>query len=191
MALKFGKRDVNKMADVLDAEYETVEEAAQAALEAAMSIIEAKAKFTVVSQVSYTDNEWVKPSDPRAEKVALGWYSTEKQALDDALKMAYSTQTHEEHRSWVLPLHHGTPNDYYVARKKAKKAQEAGDTSYREKELQRRIKWIEEHPGEKLPEDWTVEVASEADTDECEVCKGMGRVPKAHLTRRADTVRYY
>lgn len=153
MSLKFGKRDVAKMANALDQDYESLEDAAAAALEAAMDIIAAKAKYTVVGQILWA-GETLDPSDPRAEKVALGWYGTEKQALDDALKLTYSTQTHEQARAWVLPVHHGTPNDWYKDRKVKSKADEAADKSDRERELQRRIEWCNDHPDEPMPEEW-------------------------------------
>ena len=180
MAIAPTKTMVKALAKVLDEEYDSAEEAAEAAMLAAFEMYEARAKFTVVGQV--------KQPDGKGDKVALGWYATENQATQDALKLTYSTQTHEEHRAWVLKVHHGTPNDYYIDRKKAKKADAAADASYRQREMQRRIQWFEDHPGEQPPLDWTIQVAFDNQTDECEACKGMGRIPKPELPRRIELV---
>lgn len=203
MALSFGKRDVAKMAAVLDpeyvgqvtevrslkrelkaaepdkqedlarrlAEYEElvaqVEEFAAAALDQAMQIIEDKAKFTVVGQV--------KKSDRKGDKIALGWYATEGQALTEAMSLTYSTQTHEEHLAWVLPVFHGTPNSYYQARKARRKAQTAADSSFREQELQRRIKWCADHPGQAPPKEWGA-IPADRELTECPMCSGVGQL---------------
>lgn len=180
MTLNFTKANVSVMAEVLDRDYETVEEAARAALDAAMEIAAKRAKYTVVGQIN-----------GNGDKVALGWYPTEKQAREDALRLAYSHITHEEARAWVLPIHHNTPHSWYKVRKEAAKADDLADASYRERELQRRIEWCRNHPDEPLPLDWTVEIASEADTSECEACGGVGRVPRDDIPRRESLDRTY
>ena len=149
--IHFTKKQVQVMADVLNDEYDDVTEAAEAALETALDLLSERAKFTVVGQLNRQDGALVPPGDERAEKVALGYYATERQATDDALKMSYSTQTHEEFRAWVLPIHWGTPNDFYIERKKAKKVAEAADGTVRERELQRRLTWVAENPDKPLP----------------------------------------
>lgn len=157
MSLSFTKKQVGRMADVLDQDYDTVEEAAQAALDCALELIAERGKFTVVGQLRLAGpGEHVEPSDPRAEKIALGYYATEKQATEDALKLAYSTQTGEEYRAWVLPVWHGTPASYYTDRKNTRKAKEMADRGYFEEELARRLEWVAEHPGEPTPEEWGV-----------------------------------
>lgn len=168
--LTFTKAHVKTMAGVLDLDHETVEDAALAALEAALDIIKARAKFTVVGQV--------KTKDASGDKVALGWYPTLTQATQDALKLTYSTQTHEEHLAWVLPIFNDTPNAYYVSRKKAKSADEIADKSFRERELARRVAWFEDNPGAQPPKEWGVSIPLESDLSECPLCDGMGKVVK-------------
>lgn len=121
MAVKAGKREVARMVAVLDAEHETVEDAARAALDEAFAIYESRAKFNVVGQLYFSmhDGGHLRHSDERAVKVSLGMFSTEGDARRAAESLTYSTQTHEQFRSWVLPVHHGTPADFYRDRKKA------------------------------------------------------------------------
>lgn len=179
MALSFGKRDVQKIADVLEEEYDDAIEAAEAVLNAAYELIKGKAKFTVVGQLRQIGSEKLGVRDERAVKVALGWYGTEKQATADALRLAYSQQTHEQHHAHVLPIFNGTPFAYYGSRKKGKEASAMLDASWRENELARRDKWLEEHSGEQPPEEWGVFAPFKHETDECSACKGMGRVRRA------------
>lgn len=119
--LSIGKRDVAKVAAVLDQQYETVEEAARAALEEAFAIYESKAKFTVVGQLRYSpEGGWLNHDDALACMVALGRYGTETQARNDAESFVVSKSTGEEFRAWVLPVYHGTPASYFTGRKDAK-----------------------------------------------------------------------
>lgn len=148
MAVTFTKANVSKMATILEGDYETVEEAARAALNGAMEIIESRAKFTVVGQVKRHDN--------KGDKVALGWYGTETQATSAAMGLAFSTKTNEEHFAWVLPVHHGTPDSYYKDRKANIGLSEM---AAREAESRKRQAWYEAHPGERLPADWGVNLS--------------------------------
>lgn len=168
MAVNFTKRNVAAMAEALDQEYETLDDAAAAALEAAVKIIESRAKFTVVGQVKHPEN--------KGDKIALGWYVTEKQALEDALKLTMSNQTHEEAYAWVLGIHHGTPFDWYKGRKRDRLSEELADLRWSERELQRRIEWFEQHPGAEAPKDWGV-VPYQSATQLCDRCYGTGRYP--------------
>lgn len=204
MALKFGVTDARKLAPQLDPEYDEwkaevkilkaalkkakgeeavevarkigdledlmvgAEDHALTALEGAMEIISAKAKFTVVGQVKSKDNS--------GDKVALGMYGTEKQATDDAYRLTYSTQTHEEGYAWVLPIFDGTPANWYSARKGERNALAASEGSFRERELARRVQWVEDHPDQPLPEDWGVFVPFTSETTDCPMCDGLGRV---------------
>lgn len=165
--------ELEKLEDMLD----DLEDMALAALEAAQEVIAERAKYTVVGQV--------KEPGGNGDKVALGWYPTEKQATSDALSLAYSTQTHEEARAWVLPVHHSTPHSWYKARKSAQVAE--GETlNHRQAELKMRQQWLEAHEDEPIPLDWSVEVVTEIDTDECPHCYGLGRIPGDHIKRREE-----
>lgn len=206
MALDFGKRDVGKLAGMLDPEYgsevkelrrlkkelkaseddeeraglerliaakletlDQIETFAAAALDEAMQIIESKAKYTVVGQIK------TKRGEEPGDKVALGWYATEKQALDDAVKLTYSTQTHEQALAWTLPVHHGTPHEWYGERKRALRAEAMGDSSPFEEELQRRIQWCADHPGEQPPKEWGI-IPLNPKLEDCPMCDGAGHI---------------
>lgn len=155
------------MAEVLDGDYETVEEAARAALSAALEIIYKRGRYTVVGQVVTKDNS--------GDKIALGLYATEKQALTDALSLSFSTQTNERHLAWVLPVWNGTPFSYYQERKRRLKQEELSNTSYLQRELARRVQWLEDHPDDPVPEEWGV-IPFASETTECSTCNGTGRV---------------
>lgn len=119
--LNIGKRDVTKIADVLDQDYDSAEEAARAAIQACFALYEAKAKFTVVGQLFYSpEGGWLNRADALASMVALGNYGTEKAAYNDALSFTISSATHEQFKAWVLPVYHGTPASYFGKRKDAK-----------------------------------------------------------------------
>lgn len=121
MSVSFGKREVQKVAKVLDGEYESAEEAAEAVLAEAFAMYESRAKFTVVGQLYYAPGEgYIGADDERAAKVSLGAYSTRGQAEKAGESLAYNTQTHESFRWWALPIHHGTPASFYAERKKVR-----------------------------------------------------------------------
>jgi hypothetical protein len=125
VSLTFGKRERDKVAAVLGEDYDSVTDASAAVLEAAAELLVARAKFTVVGQLMYSpDGGYVSPIDSKASKVCLGFYSTEGEAQKAAEALVYNTQTHEEFRTWVLPMYHGTPNDWYRERKEAHRAAE-------------------------------------------------------------------
>jgi hypothetical protein len=159
------------MAEVLDEDFETVDEAAAAVLDTAWEIVQQRAKFTVVGQAQGRGDE------PAGDKVALGWYATQRQATNDALKLAYSAQTNETHLAWVLPVFHGTPNDYYVSRKNARKDVAIADGSARERELQRRLQWCKDHPNDPPPERWGL-IPFDSEVTDCERCNGTGKRAK-------------
>ena len=164
MSLTIGKRDVTKIARVLEQPYETAEEAAQAVLEAAFELYEQKAKWTVVGQLYYSDHKWLDPEDAAASKVALGRYGTQTQAEAAAASLVFSHQTGEEFRAWALPVHHGTPASYFKERLEERKARELGEKSALEIELQRRSEFFARNPGVlTLPESWE-------DDEECDGC---------------------
>lgn len=122
MALSIGKRDVAKIAAVLDQDFDSVEEAARAVTEACFDLYESKAKFTVVGQLGYSpEGGWESREEAHACMVALGRYGTETQATNDAESFAISKATGEQFKAWILPVFHGTPASYFTRRKDAKK----------------------------------------------------------------------
>ena len=144
MTLKMGKRDITKMAELLEGDFSSAETAAEAALGLAWDMYEAKAKFTVVGQL-YSSK--VDSTDPEsAPKIALGRYGTEKQALEAARSLVFSTPTGETFRAWVLPVHHGSPHEYFQMRNKALKAK-AIEEGGKQADWDDRSKFFDTHPG--------------------------------------------
>jgi hypothetical protein len=184
--LTFTKAHIKRVSEVLDGEYETVEEAAKAVMAEAYEIVKERAKFTVVGQVVRIGGEKLDPASEDAAKFALGWYATQKQATDDAMRAVLSLQTNESAKVWVLPIFNGTPNAFYQGRKEERKALTQQEGAYREAELARRVKWFEDNPGARMPDDWTVEIAGESQTETCTTCHGIGRKPKDDMPTRGD-----
>ena len=124
--LTIGKRDVTKLATALEAgEFTGPEDMAKAALELAFEIYEAKSAWMIVGQLRYQPGQgFLRATDAHGEKVALGPYGTEKQAITAGESLAYSNQTGEEFRWWVLPIHRGTPAAWFKARKLARQEAE-------------------------------------------------------------------
>lgn len=120
MSLKYGKKEIGLMADVLDQEHDSVEAAALAALGAAEDILESRTQFAVVGQL--TDSKTRKaipPEDPEAIKLVLGLYSTEGDARTAAESLWHNTSTGDTFRCWVLNVHHLTAAGFH-AKQKAK-----------------------------------------------------------------------
>lgn len=140
------------MADVLDQDHEDMDAAAIAALDVALAIVESRAKFTAVGQLRFAEGH-LTPDEARSNMVALGWYATELQADTAARQLVYSTATHEEFRTWTLPIFNGTPAAYYTTRKQAREAVKNALKSGPEAELQRRIQWFKDNPDAEAP-DW-------------------------------------
>ncbi|TCC19930.1 hypothetical protein [Kribbella sindirgiensis] len=150
MAITFTKKQVERMVETLDQDHEDMTEAAKAALDTALEIVMERAKFTVVGQL-YHPTGHLSPNEARSNQVALGWYATEKQATDAALQLVYSTATHETFKSWTLPIFNGTPAAYYITRKKAREAAEIALKGGKNAELERRIQWFRDNPGQEPP----------------------------------------
>jgi len=147
VAITIGKRDVARLAAVLEQDFGTVEEAAKAAMVEAWAIYEEKAQWTVVGQLRYGEGGYIDHADAAASKVALGRYSTEKQALSVAESLVISTRTHEEFLAWVLPVWHGSPAAYFAERAEERKRQALRDKTGLEARLQRRRDFFKANPG--------------------------------------------
>lgn len=118
MALKYGKAEIKLIAVALEQEHDSAEAAALAALQVMEDIFEKRAKFVVVGQLAHTKGEGtIQPTDERAVKVSLGWYSTEGEAQTAAGSLWTSTASGDTYRCWVLPVHHGTPASLHSKRK--------------------------------------------------------------------------
>lgn len=135
MSLKYGKAQVTKMIEALEGDYETVEQAALAALAAAEEIFEDRARFVVVGQLRDKPGRAdMPPDDPEAIKVSLGWYSTEGDAIKASESLWHNSGTGDTFRTWVLPVFHGTPADLHAKQKeKYQKQEEARKAKTQEK----------------------------------------------------------
>lgn len=123
--LTIGKAEVAEMVATLQADHDSVEAAARAALSTAETLLERRTKYTIAGQLARAaGGRRLEPSDPAAVKIALGLYSTEGAAVKAAESLWSSTISGDEWRAWVLPVHHGTPADLHAARRE-KHAQEA------------------------------------------------------------------
>lgn len=119
MSLSWTKKHVKAVADVLDQDHDTLEDAARAALDAALSIIEERAKFAVVGQVRRTQEHGpIPPDHPEAVKVALGFFESDTKALDAGQKLAADNASGDELRWWVVPTYFGTPSGWHGERRK-------------------------------------------------------------------------
>lgn len=123
MSIKYGKTQVLKMVQAIDQDHATADDAALAALAVGEELLEERAKYIVVGQLVGTKERGKIPaSDPEAIKVALGYYSTEGDALGAAASLWQSTATGDIYNTWVLPMFYGTPAELH-AKQKAKYAE--------------------------------------------------------------------
>jgi hypothetical protein len=113
---------VKQLAAVLSAEYDSVEDAASAALEEAWAAYEARGNWIVAGQIRFTDGRYVNADDGRASKVAVGPFATRGQAVTAGESLALSKRTGEEFRWWVLELFHGSPATLHKLRQDDRKA---------------------------------------------------------------------
>ena len=172
MSLSIGKRDVARLAAVLDAEYDSLDEAASAVLTAAWELYEQKANWIVAAQVNWGPGGYLDKDDIVDNRVAVVPFGTETQARNAAMDLAFSKQTGEECKAWLVPYHHGTAAAFFKQRADARKKVEAkADTSQRAKReaaLERRTAFWAANPGAAaLPDDIDDEVG--------DYCYGCGR----------------
>lgn len=125
MGLKPNKGDAKAVLKVLQENIDIPESelddwmgVAELVVAAAFERYEKAGKYVVVGQLMRkNDSTLVDPHTGDATKISLGLYRTPKQADDAALALTGSHVTHETFRSWTLPVHHGTPHDWFRARK--------------------------------------------------------------------------
>lgn len=125
MSLKWGAREIAKVVAAIDQDHESVDHAARACLAAMEEVFASRAKYTVVAQLARTIEDGnIDPSDPKAIKVALGWFSTEGDARSAAESLSMAHSTNEEYRAWVLGVFHGTAAGLLAERKATLQAEQ-------------------------------------------------------------------
>lgn len=146
MALKWTPTHKKRVAEVLDAEHETIDEAVEAVLDLVSALVSERAAFVVVGQLaSNRERGSVPPSDPEAIKVALGFYSTEGDARSAAESLWTSTASGDTFRTWWLPLFHGSPAEFHKSQKEKYVAAEAKSQAAQSERIK---KQIEKHRAE-------------------------------------------
>lgn len=126
--LTHGKRDYLKLVPILAPDWDELDDEpreqvlaiAKQLMEKSLEIFNEKAKFVTVGQMYWTKgNGKLSSWDPKAEKLCVGFFGTEKQAEGAAFELI-GAQTADEHfRVWTLPIWHGTPGAWRKARRKA------------------------------------------------------------------------
>ena len=127
--IKYGKTEIKKIAALLDQEWDSAEQAADALLAEAVAIVEARGKFTVVGQLRYSRFEggYVDHSDAAASKVCLGLYSSRAEADKAAERLVFSSTTNESFLAWVIEVDYRTPAEVFTARKEMHRLREIAE----------------------------------------------------------------
>lgn len=137
MSIDAGKTEVKRMAALLDAEHESAEEAARAALDLAWEMYEAKAKYVVIAQIlgAQADGD----GEISLDTVVLGPYSTPGKATAAGRSIAVGTPTHEECKWMLAQRFDGSPNAWYLERKERDAAEaNAGRLT----QAERLVEWL-------------------------------------------------
>lgn len=126
MAITYTPSDVRRLAKELDPEYaslddderEALHDYADKALSAALSVVQERAKYTVVGQLYRgPGTHWRTAVEAERSKVCLGFYSTEGDARKAAESLFTNNSSHEEWQAWWLPVDHRSPSEHHAHRK--------------------------------------------------------------------------
>lgn len=115
MTVKFGKTEQKDVIKVLESA-DSFEEASANILELFNDLFAKRAKFAVACQLKF-NGHYVKPLEAEENRAVLGFFPTRKQATDAGAQLAFSNMTHEEMNWYVVPVWHGSPNEFYKDRK--------------------------------------------------------------------------
>ena len=127
------------MADTLDQEFGSLDEAASAALDTALGIITERGKFAVVGQVRHTaEHGDIPPSHEAAVKVCLGLFESDTKANDAAGQLVYNTAG-DLLTTWVVPTYYGTPSGWHKERRDYFAELEAKANEKRREKMQKSI----------------------------------------------------
>lgn len=119
--ITYGKRDLARILTLLEGEYDSPEDLARAVMDEAIRVVKGRAKYVVAAQLYYAPGQgWISPDELAATRGCVGIYSTTGDAVAAAQSMA-SNGGAEQWRTWVLPLHFGTPAEFHQARKRAQR----------------------------------------------------------------------
>ena len=123
--LSWTKKHVASMVETLDQDYDGIDEAARAALDCALKIIQDRAAFAIVGQVRSTKEHGdITPDHEAAVKVALGFYESDTKANEAAGQLAFNTAG-DVLRTWVVPTYFGTPAGWHKEQRDKYAAMEA------------------------------------------------------------------
>ena len=151
MSVSPRKTEIKKFLPILEAEYDSPEDAAKAILEAAYELYEGQAKFYVVGQIR-PGTGWKGPEEGRDAKVLLGPFGTLKQAQNAGESLAYSSSTGEEASWWAVEFWPGTPAKWYDSRKKKWEREGFMDGDPRHTRLAMAEDFLKEMDGAPLPD---------------------------------------
>lgn len=115
MTLTAGKRDISRLAAVLDAEYATVEEAAKAVLEEAWTIYEEKARWVVFAfpRKPPGRERYASQEDALNHVIVLGPFGTRTQAESVMDSMWANRNGGEEWHRGIVPWLHTSPAEFF------------------------------------------------------------------------------
>lgn len=118
MAVTATRTDAKKLRGVLNPDWQKMpkedlpglDDVCHEVLQAALQILEDKAKYVTVGAVAYTKEDGTLGRiDPKAEKVCVGFFSTEKQADSAAAELFGKPSVPVQCRTMIYPIHKGTP----------------------------------------------------------------------------------
>jgi len=141
VAIKYGRTEVKRIAKLLDQEWDSAEQAADALLQEALEILEARGKWTVVGQLRYSPplGGYIDKDDADASKVCLGLFSSEAEANRAAVSLVHSASTNEAFLSWVLSVDHGSPHQLSQKRKEMHEQRAAAARAKEKEEIMRMV----------------------------------------------------
>lgn len=118
MAITATRTDAKKLRGVLDPGWEKLapearqglDDVCYEVLQAALALLEEKAKFVTFGQVAYTKEDGnLARIDPKAEAICVGFFATEKQADTASAELFGRPSTPVLCRTRIMPIWRGTP----------------------------------------------------------------------------------
>lgn len=163
MAITATSRDAIKLRPVLNPDWKKMtpeeraglDEVCLEVMQAALQVLEDKARFVAVGAVAYTNEDgYLDRLDPKAERTCVGYFNTEKQANDAARLLFGNSVSKVECRTMVYPIWKGTPAAWrkdYLERWNSEADKASGPNQAERMTLLR----AEEHAAKPRCEAWT------------------------------------